>query len=159
MKKALPIALTLACLFSGQAFAAAGDNGIHLGIKTGVMDVDVAGFDIDTPLGIVFGFEQGSYGVEAELTFADGELELFGFGSASFDFDTLAIYGVFRSQGEVFYKLKAGFLREDIDGATDSGLSVGVGFGARIDSVSLEAEYTIIEEDVSFLSVGGNIHF
>ena len=158
MKKLLPLGLALASLASAPVYAAAGDDGLHVGLKTGLMDVDVGGFDIDSPLGFVVGFEQGLYGFELEANFAGGDVEGF-----DLDFDTFAFYGVFRSEGEVFFKLKAGFLRENVDVAgfseDDTGFSVGVGAGARVDNLSFEAEYTIIEEDVNFLSVGANVHF
>ena len=159
MKKLLPIGLALASLAAAPVFAAAGDDGIHFGLKTGVMDVDVGGFDIDAPLGIVIGFESGLYGAELEANFADGDVEGFGL-----DFDSFALYGVFRSEGEVYFKAKAGFLRENIDvpgkiSVNDTGFSAGIGMGARMESLSLEAEYTIIEEDLNFLSIGANVHF
>lgn len=159
MKKILPLGLALASLASAPVFAAAGDDGLHLGFKTGMMDVDVGGFDIDMPLGFVLGFEQGLYGFEIEANFAGGDIEGF-----DLDFDTFAFYGVYRSAGEVYFKGKLGFLREnvDIDGIVsedDSGLSLGLGVGTRVDNLSFEAEFTIIEEDVNYLSVGANVHF
>ena len=158
MKKLLPIGLALASLSAAPVFAAAGDDGIHFGLKTGAMDVDFSGVDIDMPIGLVLGFEKGVYGAEVEYTFADMEFDVFG-STETLDFDTLAVYGVFRSQGEVYFKLKAGFLREDVGGVDDTGASLGLGGGVRVENLSIEAEYTIIEEDVNFLSIGANVHF
>ena len=43
---------------------------------------------------------------------------------------------------------------------SDTGLSVGAGFGFNLGDVAqLEAEYTIIEQDVSYLSLGLNLRF
>ena len=43
---------------------------------------------------------------------------------------------------------------------SDTGFSAGAGVGFRFnDHLSAEAEYTLIEADVDFLSLGINFHF
>ncbi len=70
--------------------------------------------------------------------------------------------------GDEFYgKFKAGFLSEDFSfknsfgsvDSTDSGFSGGIGAGYRYENFSIEAEYTLIEQDVDFFSIGVNFHF
>lgn len=59
-------------------------------------------------------------------------------------------------------KGKAGYLREDLKisgpggsvSDNESGLSLGGGIGFMLGSSRLELEYTIIEADVNYLSVG-----
>ena len=82
---------------------------------------------------------------------------------------TLALYGVFRTPGEFYFKGKAGVLYEDVEvdiptlfseSEDDTGFSAGIGGGWRLnDSGSLEVEFTLIESDLNYLSLGYNIHF
>jgi opacity protein-like surface antigen len=116
------------------------------------------GFNITSDVSIECEF---NYGIEG------GDID-FGIGSGETDMWTLAGYGVYRHFFDnAFIKAKAGFLREDIsveyefwgisfdDSETDSGFSSGIGCGYRfVDGLGIEAEYTVIEEDVDFLSVG-----
>jgi len=171
MKKYLSVALVLASMASAPVFAESDRNGVYLGVKTGSLDVDVSGFDFDAPLGFFVGYEQGAWGVELEVVSASGDLSLDGFGSTlnvGVDFDSLGIYGVYRAEGPVYVKLKGGFLREEISGGTsivgdfsesDSGLSLGIGVGARVSNFSVEAEYTLVEADINLFSVGLSVGF
>ena len=85
-------------------------------------------------------------------------------GSDSLDVDTMAIYGAYRSPGDFYFLGKIGVLSEDVSGpgesASDTGLSYGIGGGATINEMfSVEAEYTILEDDISFFGVTGRYHF
>ncbi len=127
-------------------------------------------------IGMEFEYNQSDdAGFDVENSSVEGQL----------DIQTMALYFVFRTPGKVYFKAKAGVLHEKIDGSggsssgsggscdflsstcvstsvseKDTGLSAGVGIGFMLGkSVSLEAEYTIIEEDVGYASAGLNIHF
>jgi hypothetical protein len=159
VKRILPIVLALA---STPALASE-SNGLHLGLKTGSIDIDISGVDASTPLGFVVGFQKGTVGVEVELNSADLDINT-GYGSASIDYSTSAIYGVLRSQGDTYFKAKAGILKQEMKSSligteTDSGLSLGLGAGVKLGRISLEAEYTILEADANFLSIGANFNF
>ena len=162
--------------------------GPYIGLKAGVFTIDVdesENFDVDDPsalgfvvggkfnrfIGMEFEYNQSDdAGFEVENSSTEGQL----------DIQTMALYFVFRTPGNVYFKAKAGVLHEKIDGSggncnyyysysscssaslseKDTGLSAGVGIGFMLGkSVSLEAEYTIIEEDVGYASAGLNIHF
>lgn len=161
MKKVI-LSAAIISMFAGANLSQAEENsdgGLYLGLKTGNMDSDVNAVDIESPVGFVLGYEFGGGGaIELERNSADVDVD-YGFISFSEDYDTTAVYGVYRSEGKGYIKLKAGFLREEIGSASDSGLSVGVGAGVRGEHVSLEAEFTVIEEDVNYFSIGANVHF
>ncbi len=114
-------------------------------------------------------FEAAKELIEGEYTDTVSEGDAtFGGIHGEWEIETYAIYGVFRTRGTLFFKGKIGYLHEDVSstvggfGATgsDSGLSLGIGAGLRIGHHgSIELEYTIIEEDVDYLSVGLNYYF
>jgi len=158
MKKTLAIILAL----SVTPAIAAENDGLYIGVKSGSLDIDASGLDADTPKGVVLGYQSGVLGVEFEANFADIDYEFFG-NRGSFDYKTLALYGVYRSEGDFYLKAKAGIINQEIKSSffkeDDTGFSAGIGAGARLGSVSLEAEYTVLDSDVNFFSIGANFHF
>jgi len=138
----------------------------YIGGKLGLMMPDASGVDDAVNLGILVGMtlnevSAGSISVEGELTttIVDGDT-----GGGDWDVTTLAGYGVFRSSGPLYFKGKAGLVYWDasIDAGPfgtysddDIDISFGVGGGFKIsDKTALELEYTIIESDLDFLSLG-----
>ena len=86
------------------------------------------------------------------------------------DMDTHALYGAFRYGETVYFKAKLGVLREEVDikvrpagpsvSDNDTGLSGGIRVGARLgDHFMIEAEFTVIEEDVNYFSIGAGFRF
>ncbi|TCK16994.1 outer membrane protein with beta-barrel domain [Thiogranum longum] len=159
------------CLISSQAMA----EGFYAGAKAGWMDPDIRGFDEATNLGVQGGYTFGApdtgitWAVEAELTttISDGDVQAFG-SSGNWDVDTQAIYGVLRIGDALYGKLRLGFLHEDASASvvgasadgSDSGVSGGLGGGWRANQqLSFELEYTMVEEDIDFYSVGMNFAF
>ena len=187
MKKIFLFALIAAFSFVGVSSAEEGE--MYVGAKTGLMMVDVSSTDDIIPLGVVYGhslehlfpnlwvegeFNYGLTGGDIDSGPASGEVSIW----------TLAGYAVYRYPlGDAAYlKGKAGLLYErakvEIDDYTmvvlgipltvpggsetdsDFNLSVGIGAGYKInDRITVEAEFTIIESDVDFLSVGLNYKF
>lgn len=142
----------------------------YLGLKVGWMDADAANFDEATNLGLYGGYQlhedvNGRFAIEGEYTrsISDGDIP-----GGGWDIETLALYGAYRTAGPWFLKLKAGYLDEDIGvsaggssiAGSDSGFSFGAGGGVRLgNKASFELEYTVIEEDVDFFSIGYVTHF
>lgn len=89
------------------------------------------------------------------------------------DLNTLAFSLAFRSAGDAYLLAKAGILTEELDvtvrnnmggsysdSTSDSGLTLGLGAGLRINNnLGLELEYTLIEEDVDFFGISANVYF
>jgi len=173
--------VALCLLFAGNVFAAqhmqAQQNPqLYAGGKLGLMMLDESGTDTDDAinLGGVVGATVnqsniGSLALEAELTFTviDGDIS-FGPISADWDATTLAGYGVYRSNGPLYFKGKLGLAFWDASASgfgSDDGidLSLGLGGGYRMnDKTALELEYTMFDSDpvdLDFLSIGFVVNF
>ncbi len=149
-------------------------EGLYIGAKTGLVTVDDSAFDDALNAGVLVGYEvpaEGSlsWAIEAELTtsVSDGDFEAFGV-KGDWNIDTQALYGVMKFGDSLYGKIKLGVLREDVSAsaggvsadASDSGLAWGLGGGFRAtDYLDVEAEYSQIESDAAFISVGVNYHF
>ena len=161
-------------LFTGLLVAVslgvnAQDKTGYFGLKIGPMMIDDIGFgnfSDPTNIGLVYAhISDDGYGFEAEFTtsMSDGEFSFFG-STAEVSIQTIGFYGAFRSTGDTYFKAKAGFINESVDfdnvpfvgniSEDDTGASFGLGLGLNTGSGKLEIEYTIIEEDVNFLSIG-----
>ncbi len=148
---------TISLLPAGTA--SAGEGG-YVGLKFGPMLVDLEGVDDPMNAGFVFGSSKSGGAIEGEFTTS---MVKGGIGSADLTITTFAFYGVYRSEGEGgFIKLKGGFLNEDVKAESgsrevsesDDGASFGFGIGSRSENSLFEIEYTIVEQDVNFLSLG-----
>jgi hypothetical protein len=148
-------------LMAGVAFAPAAMADVYFGVNAGSMLIDPAGYDDPTNAGVFIGKEwgvvAGDIGVQAEFTTTIDDGSLYNYFPVSID--TQAIYGVFRTAGPVYLIGKAGLLREDVEieglgSDDDTGLAAGIGVGFSLGVAQLELEYTLVEEDISYLSVG-----
>lgn len=153
--------LVLAGVMSLVSAAPAMAGDLYFGAKTGPMVIDDSAVKTDpTNVGVLVGYELGvvvgDLAVEGEFTTttSDGKVN----GGAKVDIDTIAAYLAFRTAGPIYFKAKGGFLQEDVSvgsySETDSGASYGVGIGFGIGIAQLELEYTQVESDVGFVSLG-----
>lgn len=134
-----------------------------MGLKTGALTADVSGFDFDAPVGFYGGISRGAGSFEFDVVIASGH-----FSGLDIGFNTLAVYNAYRSEGDFYVKAKVGLLREEVSAKedfigdfkeVDIRASLGAGIGARFDYFSIEAEYTLIELDAHFFSVGLTLGF
>lgn len=165
----LSIVAVAACVTVAPAQAQ--ENPVYFGIKAGQMDADVERFDAASNMGFIFGYTlyrdtAGSFALEGEYTrnLSEGDIA----GGGDWKIETLAAYGAYRTADDVYLKAKAGALRQDVRCRAsnraicrkDSGASFGAGVGWRLNrKVGFELEYTVVEEDVGFLSLGYFTHF
>ena len=167
MKKLLPIVSALA--ISITATLANADEGLYIGAKTGVMNIYDSRYDAKTPIALQAGYNfTNNFAIEGEYTSTNFDFNTNTiFNKSNGDSTTLALYGVYRSEGELYGKFKAGVLSEKItlyslfvnEQVSDTGFSAGIGAGYRFENVSIEVEYTMIEKDIYFLSTALNYHF
>lgn len=151
--------LAVTMLVAGLVFTPVAAADWFFGAKAGPMMVDVGGMDDPTNAGVMVGHEWGvvlgDIGVQGEITSSidDGS-----YAGQDVSVDTQAVYGVFRTAGPVYFIAKMGVLREDVTIGSvsddDTGSSAGLGVGFSIGLAQFEVEYTQIEDDVDFLSVG-----
>lgn len=151
--------------------ALAQENPVFFGVKAGQMDVDQGGFGAASNIGFIFGYAllrdaAGAFALEAEYTrnLSAGDIAAAG----DWRIETLAVYGAYRTADNVYLKAKAGALNQDVKCQRTSrgicgkasGVSFGAGVGWRLNrKVGFELEYTLIEEDIGFLSLGYFTHF
>ena len=152
-------------LMAGMALAPAAMADMYFGVNAGPMMIDGASFDDPVNAGVLIGKEwgvvAGDIGVQAEFTTTINDGTFVG-GPYPYvhdvSIDTLAVYGAFRTAGPVYLIAKAGVLREEVDiggiSESDSGLAGGIGIGFSIGVAQLELEYTQIEQDVGYASLG-----
>lgn len=191
--KLLSYVRVLAGLFLGFQAVAVGagqpESGVYLGLKVGEMQFsnrvehyrfsngvkdDLTVRD-DTGYGLIAGYQfANGFAVEAEHTATETDTQAVYMdcclrggtveGRSDVDFDTYAIYGVYRTRGDIYVKAKVGYLYEEVRystaawGSRDTNYhdswSAGIGIGFRFGAVSAEVEYSGLGEDVGFTSLG-----
>ena len=143
----------------GMVFAAPASADWFFGAKAGPMMIDTSGISDTKNAGVVVGYDLGvavgDLALEGEITKTVSSGDFIGL---DVDVDTQALYLAFRTAGPMYFKVKGGYLNEDVSigsvSASDSGMSYGVGVGFGVGVAQLELELTIIEQDINFLSVG-----
>lgn len=174
------IAAALCLLLSCPIAAVAEEIPFYIGSKVGQLNIDVSETILEadnaSAVSLIGGYNLGNgFAMELELiptTEADISIK----GGAvvgTIEVQTVAVYLAYRlpfANNTVYFKAKGGVLNEQVEAKvnglsgsykeSDSGLSVGLGAGYNLNkNISLEAEYTIIEQDVDFLGAGINIRF
>lgn len=172
MKKLSVSVLALALAGTAGFTQADSIGGFYVGAKTGHMNFDVSGIRNDRGDGLFLGYEwlagdQLGIAVEYEYTTTSADARVSGL-PGDVDLDTHALYAALRYGETVYFKAKAGILREEADikvagvkvSDNDTGFSGGVGAGYRFSpNFMVEVEYTIIEKDVDYLSIGAAFKF
>ncbi len=147
----------------------------YAGAKIGMLDISRSiPFEDGTMLGFVFGFDipDTGFALEGEFNTTIDKAESTNPSYSDLGVTTLAGYGVYRTSGQFYLKGKFGFLYEyltssvkgagtkiDVDGPGVA-ISYGIGAGVRIgDQLSAEIEYTSIEADIGYTSLGVNLEF
>lgn len=137
--------------FPSQAY----DSGF--GIKAGQLTID-GDSSAATQAGLVFSVNLvGMFGLEFEgnTTVSDGGYQFVG---NEFDYSVTqyGAYGVLRSPGSVYFKGKAGYVRNDFDFGFASDTDDDVAYGVGIGFSGLELEYTrskYFDSDVDLISL------
>ena len=146
----------------------------YLGVKGGIINIsrDIA-FDNGAGMGVLYGYDfpDNNFAVEGEFNTTVSKPESNNSRYGDLSVTTLAGYAVFRSPGRFYFKGKAGLLYEylnstvsgittiDVEGSAIT-ISLGIGGGMRItEKLSGEVEYTMIEADIGYASLGFNWRF
>lgn len=138
-------------------------DGLYVGVQAGSMNHDGSGFDSANNLGITLGYEFLNVAL-GDIAIEGGYTNTVDKGNAptgDWEIQTLALYGVFRTAGPIYFKAKGGVLGSNIKESSQSNTSTefsgGIGGGFSLGIAQLELEYTRIEEDVDFISLTLNI--
>lgn len=162
MNKLIPVILSLSTIATTSAMAedkTSGDIDFYLGAKTGYIYTALDELDPDVPATFLVGIQSSGFGLEFEGTFADMDEN-----SVDLEYESYAIYGTYRTPGTYYAKLRAGYLEENLKSDTrkweEKGFSGGILFGIELaDAFTIEAGYTVIQADLKYFSLGGNVHF
>jgi hypothetical protein len=147
----------------------------YVGPKGGLLNItQEIDFDGGAMVGVLYGFDMpgNNFSLEAEFNASvvspESDNERYG----DLDIWTLAAYGAFRSSGKFYFKGKAGLLYEDLDSSVSGinteisvgggaiALSLGIGGGLRLgEKLSAELEYTQLEADIGYATLGLNWMF
>lgn len=150
--------LLAASICSAPAAFAGEESGPYLGLTFGTDQTGVAGLDDGSAKGVVLGWRvQKLLAIEGVIANTSHDMLVPG---CTAENDTIGIYGALRTEGQFYVKGRLGLLSEDIASsgtcagvaaASDTGMSLGAGVGARFGKGALEVEYTIIEQDINRL--------
>lgn len=174
MMKILPMSLVLIVCVAGISEA----RSVYIGPKAGMMLMNLPDVDNIISIGGVIGYGAPA-GLAAEIEFnfgvSGGDWTPLPGATGDFNIWTVAGYGIYRLTlgGGAYLKGKAGILQETVDAeatfppfgtmsmsADDTGLSLGIGIGLTFaEKVMVETEATIIERDVTLISLGANFIF
>ncbi len=100
---------------------------------------------------------QGNVSWEADLNLGvtDGKVGT----KNDWSINSVAGYGVYRTDGDIHLKAKLGVAYWDDDLDHDTSLSAGIGLGFRIGRGILDVEYTQINSYVDYITVGYSLPF
>ncbi|QUM76214.1 hypothetical protein HWV00_08270 [Moritella sp. 24] len=162
MKKLIPAILSLSAIATTSVMAedkTSGDVDFYLGAKTGYIYTAFDELDPKVPATFLVGIQKSGFGLEFEGTFVDMDEN-----SVDLEYESYAIYGTYRTPGQYYAKLRAGYLEEtlksDKNKWEDQGFSGGILFGIELnDAFTIEAGYTVIQADLKYFTLGGNVHF
>ena len=151
MRKSLVLlsSLSLGLLAAGPAAA-----DMYFGAKTGKVMVDGASDPTNASLmlGYELGVVAGDLGIEGEIGTSIDEA------SNGTEVDTAGAYLAFRTAGPIYLIAKGGAAWRDVksNGSSNSETneSYGLGLGFSVGLLQLEAEFTRIEDDIDYLSLG-----
>ncbi len=166
------IAFLALSFLSLGALAQENDRKFTAGVKFGSFPTSLEGTSNGSGPGLQLSYSfSNTLSFDFEYLTASLDSTIFG-ADVSTDITTVAGYVTYRSVGDAYWLFKIGILRERVSASarangrsasaseSDIGLSLGLGGGYRVnDQIGIEAEYTIIEADLSFMGVTGRYTF
>jgi hypothetical protein len=157
MKKIL-IAFGLAAAMLSSAAMAQNMNGLMFGGTVGLAKPHGSDNDSGMTIGARIGQPiQGSFSWEADLNLGivDGEVGT----NNDWNINSVAGYGVYRTDGDIHLKAKLGVAYWDDDLDHDTSLSAGIGVGVRLGRGIMDIEYTQINDYTDYITVGYSLPF
>lgn len=161
VKENKPVAGFLSCafLFAACLYTSPVCADMFFGVKTGSMMVDVSTDKNPVNLALNLGYRLDtriadlSLAGEVNRTMREGETRR----GEDLEFESEAIYLVFRTPSSLFMSLRGGIAWDKvvIDGnsSSDNGLFFGAGFGIVAGKTLIQIEYTSIAGDANFFSL------
>ena len=157
MKKILMAFGLIAAMLSTAAFAQV-TNGLMFGGMAGFTKPHGSENDAGVTIGARLGKQiQGNFSWEADLNLGiiDGKIGT----NQDWSINSVAGYGVYRTDGDIHLKAKLGVAYWDDDFDHDTSLSAGIGIGFRMGRGILDVEYTQVNDYVDYITVGYSMPF
>jgi len=157
MKKLLLLVAIGVALVSSGAHAQSTDQ-LMFGGKVGFAKPHGSSNDSGLNIAGVLGKRiQGNVYWEAELSLnvVDGEVG----NNNDWGVNSIAGYGVYRTEGHVHLKAKLGVAYWDDDFDDGTSLTAGIGIGITTGKGVIDVEYTQINESTDYITVGYMMHF
>jgi hypothetical protein len=157
MKKILMAFGLITAMFSGAAMAQSTNN-LMFGGTVGFAKPHGSDNDSGTTIGGRLSQKiQGNVSWEADLNLGvtDGKVGT----KNDWSINSVAAYGVYRTDGDIHLKAKLGVAYWDDDLDHDTSLSAGIGIGFRMGRGVLDVEYTQINSYVDYITVGYSLPF
>ncbi|MBB3168930.1 outer membrane beta-barrel protein [Simiduia aestuariiviva] len=148
---------TLAMADQKASKSATNKAGIYLGIKGIYTDLAPEATENAGGLGVLMAEHYANgLGVEVELNRSQADVNLLDL-NTDYTLDTAGLYGVYRSPGALYVKVRGGLLWKRISVGNDStnktGFGGGIGGGYDFGTLLLEAEYTYVDKDITQIGV------
>ena len=152
----------LFCALVGSLFSVCAHADLYLGVKTGSMLVGFDNVEVsEDPANVAatIGYEFGSFpriSLEAEVSrtitaglVSGNELEV----------ESQGAYITYTTAGRLYSKWRVGYMDAALSAGVDlsedeGGETYGVALGLRMIGFKLELDYTAVDDDVSFVSLG-----
>ena len=157
MKKIL-MAFGLVAATLSTAAMAQSTNGLMFGGMAGFTKPHGSDNDAGVTIGARLGKQiQGNFSWEADLHLGiiDGKIGA----NHDWSINSVAAYGVYRTDGDIHLKAKLGVAYWDDDFDHDTSLSAGIGIGFRMGRGILDVEYTQVNDYVDYITVGYSMPF
>ena len=149
---------------SAAALPAPRKSSFYAGLRAGAYQTDVSGIDVGSPAGVVLGFGKPDFGFEMDIAVSDMQVA-----GETVSYSTAGFYLSYRTASPIYMKFRVGMVEQAISvpvGSgyavfeSDFGFSTSLGLGKRFtDSVLLDLDYTVVDQDLSSITLGLNKHF
>lgn len=157
--KTFSIALGFAATLAAPATMAQEiTQGLSFGGTVGIMKPHGSDNETGLTIGGRIGKQlQNGFSAEADLNLGivDGEIGA----NRDYNINSVAAYGVWRSQGDIHFKGKLGVGYWDDDFDNDFNLSYGAGVGFVMGNGILDVEWTQVNDYVDYITVGYSLPF
>ncbi len=142
------------------------EESFYLGFKGGSVLVDVDGFSGHSAATMVSGYRFAWLQLEGQFSnnLSEGSTPTPG---VTWNSAGIGLYGAYRTPGDLFFKVRGGFIDTSIDfhsgtgsvggtiGGGESSGSLSIGGGYRLgEDHWIEIEYTTIQSDLNYVTVG-----
>lgn len=136
-----------------QAEVNTGKGGLYFGVKALYSDIKTDGTENAGGVGLLIADHyKNGLGMEAEGSRTNADVNLLDL-TEDYVLDTAGLYGVYRSPGALYAKIRGGLVWKRLslgaDSSTKTAFGGGVGVGYDFGKVLLEGEYTYIDRDIA----------